>query len=64
MIGDNDIKTAKNKISISSIKKNNFQPRRNFEKEALEELTNRLKKEVLFNQLLLESQNKKMVSLK
>mgnify|MGYP001491714662 FL=1 len=39
LIGDNDIKTTKNKISISSIIKNKFQPRRNFEKEALEELT-------------------------
>ena len=64
LIGDNDIKTTKNKISISSIIKNKFQPRRNFEKEALESLPNRLKKEVLFNQLLLESHNKKMVSLR
>ncbi len=43
LIGDNDIKTAKNKISISSIVKNKFQPRRNFEKEALEELTKSIK---------------------
>ena len=43
LIGDNDIKTAKNKISISSIIKNKFQPRRNFEKEALEELTKSIK---------------------
>ena len=43
LIGDNDIKTTKNKISISSIIKNKFQPRRNFEKEALEELTKSIK---------------------
>ena len=43
LIGDNDIKTTKNKISISSIIKNKFQPRRYFEKEALEELTKSIK---------------------
>ena len=43
LIGDNDIKSTKNKISISSIIKNKFQPRRNFEKEALEELTKSIK---------------------
>ena len=43
LIGDNDIKTTKNKISISSIVKNKFQPRRNIEKEALEELTKSIK---------------------
>jgi len=43
LIGDNDIKTTKNKISISSIIKNKFQPRRNFEKEALEDLTKSIK---------------------
>ena len=43
MIGDNDIRVSKNKISISSIIKNKFQPRKHFEKEALEELTNSIK---------------------
>ncbi len=43
LIGDNEIKVPKNKISISSIIKNKFQPRKHFEKEALEELTNSIK---------------------
>ena len=43
LIGDNDIKVSKNKISISSIVKNKFQPRKNFEKEPLAELTNSIK---------------------
>ncbi len=43
LIGDNEIRVPKNKISISSIIRNKFQPRKHFEKEALEELTNSIK---------------------
>ncbi len=43
LIGDNEIRIPKSKISISSIIKNKFQPRKHFEKEALEELTNSIK---------------------
>ena len=51
LIGDNDIRVSKNKISISSIIKNKFQPRKHFEKEALEELTNSIKKKEIINQI-------------
>ena len=43
LIGDSEISVPKNKISVSSIIKNKFQPRKHFEKEALEELTNSIK---------------------
>ena len=43
LIGDSDIKTTKNKISISSIVPNKNQPRKLFEKNSLEELTNSIK---------------------
>ena len=43
LIGDNEIRVPKNKISISSIIKNKFQPRKHFEKEAMDELTNSIK---------------------
>jgi ParB family chromosome partitioning protein len=43
LIGDVDSKPIKNKISISSIIKNKFQPRKNFDKEKMEELTNSIK---------------------
>ena len=39
LIGDSDVKTTNNKISISSIIPNTFQPRKNFDKNSLEELT-------------------------
>ena len=43
LIGDIDSKPIKNKISISSIIKNKFQPRKNFDKEKMEELTNSIR---------------------
>ena len=38
LIGDSDVKIT-NKISISSIIPNKYQPRKNFDKNSLEELT-------------------------
>ena len=43
LIGDADSKPIKNKVSISSITRNKFQPRKNFDKEKMEELTNSIK---------------------
>ena len=43
LIGDSDIKDNKTTISISSIIKNKYQPRKKFEKESLEELTSSIK---------------------
>ena len=43
LIGDSDIKDSRSNISISSIVRNRYQPRKNFEKEGLEELTNSIK---------------------
>jgi len=43
LIGDADSKPLKNKISISSIIRNKYQPRKNFDKEKMEELKNSIK---------------------
>tara|TARA_B100001250_G_scaffold396691_1_gene402956 strand:+ start:136 stop:987 length:852 start_codon:yes stop_codon:yes gene_type:complete len=43
LIGDSEIKENKSIISISSIVRNKYQPRKKFEKESLEELTNSIK---------------------
>ena len=43
LIGDSEVKGSKTKISISSIVRNKLQPRKKFEKESLEELTNSIK---------------------
>ena len=58
LIGDNDIRVSKNKISISSIIKNKFQPRKHFEKEALEELTNSIKERGIIQPIIVRKSKK------
>jgi len=43
LIGDSSKKIEKNKISINNLTRNKFQPRKNFSKENLEELTNSIR---------------------
>ena len=43
LIGDSSSNSKKNKISVSSIIRNKYQPRKNFNKENLEDLTNSIK---------------------
>ena len=43
LIGDTSSQPKSNKTSISSIVRNKYQPRKNFKKESLEELTNSIK---------------------
>ena len=52
LIGDSDLKTLSNKISISSIVPNRNQPRKLFEKHALEELTNSIKERGIIQPLI------------
>ena len=52
LIGDNEIKTAKDNIAISSIVPNKNQPRKIFEKDALEELTNSIKERGIIQPLI------------
>ena len=43
LIGDTETNTKTNKISISSIVRNKFQPRKRFDKDSLDELTNSIR---------------------
>ena len=52
LIGDNDIKTSSNKITISSIVPNKNQPRKIFEKESLNELKNSIKERGIIQPLI------------
>ena len=45
LMGDNSKKIQTNKVSINDLIRNKFQPRRNFNKENLEELTNSIKEQ-------------------
>ena len=52
LIGDSDLKASKSKISISSIVPNKNQPRKFFEKNALDELTNSIKERGIIQPLI------------
>ena len=52
LIGDSDIKISSNKISVSSIIPNKNQPRKIFDKEALEELTKSIKEKGIIQPLI------------
>ena len=43
LIGDTKIDTNKNKLSISELVRNKYQPRKSFNQENLDELTNSIK---------------------
>ena len=57
LIGDGDIKSSKDKISISSIIPNKNQPRKIFEKEALEDLKNSIKERGIIQPLIVRRSN-------
>ena len=59
LIGDSDIKTSNHKISISSIVPNKNQPRKFFEKEALEELKNSIKERGIIQPLIVRKSDDK-----
>ena len=52
LIGDSDIKIKNNKLSISKIIPNKFQPRKIFEKDSLDELTNSIKERGIIQPLI------------
>ena len=45
LIGDSSQKIVTNKVSINDLTRNKFQPRKNFSKESLEELSNSIKEQ-------------------
>ncbi len=57
LIGDSDVKTTNTKISISSIVPNKNQPRKLFEKESLEELTNSIRQRGIIQPLIVRKSN-------
>lgn len=52
LIGDSEVKALNNKISISSIIPNKFQPRKKFDKESLEELANSIRERGVIQPLI------------
>ena len=52
LIGDSEVKENRTLISISSIIRNKYQPRKIFEKESLEELTNSIKERGIIHPII------------
>ena len=52
LIGDTEISASTNKVSISSIVPNKYQPRKNFDKEALDELSKSIKERGVIQPLI------------
>ena len=57
LIGDNDVKKLNDKVSISSIIPNKNQPRKLFDKDALEELSNSIKQRGIIQPLIVRRSN-------
>ena len=57
LIGDTKTTTTKNKISISSIVRNKLQPRKRFDKEKLEELSNSIKERGIIQPIVVRRSN-------
>ena len=56
LIGDTNTTPKSNKVSISSIVRNKFQPRKNINKEQLEELTNSIKERGIIQPIIVRRQ--------
>ena len=56
LIGETKVETQKNQLSISDLIPNKYQPRKIFDEENLNDLTNSIKERGSYNQLLLENQ--------
>jgi len=52
LLGDTTKKIETNKVSISDIRRNKFQPRKHFDKKSLEELTNSIKEQGVIQPLI------------
>ena len=57
LIGETNVKTNTNKASLSDIAPNKYQPRKNFEKENLEDLTNSIKERGVIQPIIVRHSN-------
>ena len=55
LLGDTSKKIETNKVSINDLTRNKFQPRKNFSKETLEELTNSIKEQGVIQPIVVRS---------
>ena len=60
LIGDTDTKAVKSKVSISSIVRNKYQPRKNFDEEKMKELTNSIKERGIIQPIVVRKSSDKI----
>ena len=57
LIGETKVETKTNKLPVSNIVPNKFQPRKNFDKESLEDLTNSIKERGVIQPIIVREQD-------
>ena len=57
LLGDSIKKIESNKVSIKDLSRNKYQPRKNFTKENLEELTNSIKEQGVIQPIVVRASN-------
>ena len=65
LIGETKVEPATNKLSLSEIVPNRYQPRKNFDKENLEDLTNSIKERGVIQPIIVrksKEENEKFVA--
>ena len=58
LIGETKVETKTNKLSLSEIVPNRYQPRKNFDEENLEDLTNSIKERGVIQPIIVRKSNK------
>ena len=59
LIGETKVETKTNKLSLSEIVPNKYQPRKNFDEENLEDLTNSIKQRGVIQPIIVRRSNSK-----
>ena len=57
LIGETKIESKKNQLSVSDITPNKYQPRKNFDKDSLEDLTNSIKQRGILQPIIVRQSN-------
>ena len=57
LIGETKIETTTNKLPLSDIIPNKFQPRKNFDKEKMDELTNSIRERGILQTIIIRKSN-------
>ena len=64
LIGETKVEIQKNLLPVSDLVPNKYQPRKNFDEEYLEDLTNSIKERGMIQPIILENQIMKIQNLK